>query len=229
MCHMIRLLLLVTRCANPIFLLRCNCLISLACLYQMDGDGPGGKLKYPNIIQGHLANVYAFAEWAHEVFNCASQRDLSDLCANLESMCYLFERSIMLREIAGSLSEEEEDQAAATGGKDGQHTGHLDREVSLPDTVEERRWLKWRRNKFDETFESISLCDDSIKEVVMFNFGEPLSKSYGATACRLMMERARKILLVQPEVRDLTPPEMAKLTVANMFSAGGVLITFIDG
>ncbi len=52
--------------------------------------------------------MYAFAGWAHDVFNCATQLDLTGLCSNLEGMCALFDRSLLKREAVGMVAEGDE-------------------------------------------------------------------------------------------------------------------------
>ena len=82
---------------------------------------------FTHLSTDQLANVYAFAEWAHEVFNCASQRDLSELCQELESMCVLFDRSVMLRELQEGFADEVENDDVL---KDDTYTCEIKREVT---------------------------------------------------------------------------------------------------
>ncbi len=105
------------------------------------------------------------------------------------------------------------------------------REVSLFSTSEEALWVGDRLGSFSATFSSVSMGDESIRDILMYScVGEPLSKSYCSSQCNLFMERGRRVLLAQPELRRaLTAPEVARLCASNVFRATAVFVAKIDG
>ncbi len=191
---------------KPILLRRCNCLISLACLYQTDYHS---ILDQPDEIDANLAQVFLFAGWAHEVFHCATEFDLKDIVENMEKMVKFFDANMAL----------EEPQ---------QHLTELKREVALPYTNEEDYWLLNQFDHFSEAYASVSVGQDVIEETVMFSLDVPLGKSYTTNILSCFAERCRRIMSRHPEFTVLSAADQVTNWRANLSLGLATIIARMD-
>lgn len=191
---------------KPILLLRCNCLVALAVLYRTDFNT---VMDEPNLVSGHLDNIYTFAEWAHEVFHCASKLDLDGVGLSLDGMSAFFETNVRWDAQASFASE-------------------LSREVTLLHTVEEDGWVDSQFDVFQREYGGVSLGDEVLNDWIMFSFDVPLSKKMAFNVVGCFAERCRRLLMAHEEVRRLPNEAMAGLFHANVFDGIGVLITKLD-
>ncbi len=94
-------------------------------------------------------------------------------------------------------------------------------QVVLPPT-RESDFVIGRMEAFDRVYKSVNMTNDTLREIVMINFGEPFSKSLGPSVAQVYMERAKRILLSQPEVAMLPDSDRLAICRANAPKATGL-------
>ena len=80
----------------------------------------------------------------------------------------------------------------------------------------EEGWLKNQLMKFDQEWNQINCGNDLLKEVLMFKYDVPLSKSFMVEGMRVLNERYRRILFMHSEFEAMDAATQRLLWIRNI-------------
>ena len=180
---------------HPVFLKRCNPLIAVVCMYRNKFACFFDDLL---TIKGHLADVFAFAEWAFDVYNCASKHVLSDLVKSLEAISYEFEANI------------------SWDNSDGISLDVAQKILALPYGQVEEQWIYSKFDLVSNIYHNIPVGEEIIKEFIMYSYDVPLSKSFGQNILKVMLERFRSMMVVVCKSEGLSESQASAVIRDNI-------------
>lgn len=95
-------------------------------------------------------------------------------------------------------------------------------------TMEESHWLSRRVSKLEETWGSVSLGEDHLREFVMWSFDVPVGKNFFRNAIASFNERFRKVMKMHDEFRNLPDHLQSKLWERNSFYGAALNVAKIE-
>jgi hypothetical protein len=95
-------------------------------------------------------------------------------------------------------------------------------------TKEENNWLNRRVSKLEETWGSVSLGEDHLREFVMWSFDVPVGKNFFRNAIASFNERFRKVMKMHHQFRNLPDHIQSKLWERNSFFGAALNVAKLE-
>jgi hypothetical protein len=192
------------RISIPTLSTGCNSLVALAVLYS---TSYAMFMDDHDAVQQHLKYVHTVANWAHENFGSAGRDELQTITASLLAMASFFESKITWNDEASRSSFNE-----------------LQRELVMPYTLEEERWLYHHFDAFNAAYHEVSFGEDLVREFVMYTYDVPLSRHFMPRVMALWAERFRRVMATHEEFNCLS--ESDKIIKYNNTAYDAVALSF---
>ena len=89
--------------------------------------------------------------------------------------------------------------------------------VSTKYSAEEENWVQVQLKKFDDCWKRVHLGEEILQDFIMFNYGDPVSKSFASKTLAVNQERYRLIMKEHSEFLNLDRSQQERLWGRNIF------------
>ena len=199
-------------------------------------------LDQPEMVQDLFDDCIAMTPHSALYVRCTEKPDIPKLFANLIRLAKFFAQNTVWQRVDDDESDytAKDSMGLDEGSGDSWQSGssliinkrgvdaNSSRILTLKYTAEEEGWLMNRFSSMDETYFSVGMGDDLMKEYVMFSLGVPMSKSFFPNTANAFGERNMRIMQQHPEFNALSDLDQMRMWQNSFLNGVALNIAMVE-